>query len=129
MSNTVKDIVRSFYEMDFINNLDALSNFLHPDIELHWTSSFGFSKKTFEEIKSMFSNIALSFETLKCDITHLISENDKVSIGYTFYGNPIEVPNKEVAIAHFIAIWEVKDDKLYKGYQISQHGDNAPGNA
>ncbi|WP_025740364.1 nuclear transport factor 2 family protein [Aquimarina pacifica] len=128
MSKTVKDIVRSFYETDFVNNIDALSEYLHPDIELQWVSSFGFSKKKFDEIRTIFSDIAQSFETLTCEITQLISENNKVSVQYTYYGNPIEVPNKELTIAHFMAIWEVKDEKLYKGYQISQHGDNAPQN-
>lgn len=28
--------------------------------------------------------------------------------------------NRKLGIAHFVAIWEVKDQKLYWGYQVSQ---------
>jgi hypothetical protein len=31
-------------------------------------------------------------------------------------------------MAHFIAIWEIKDGKMFKGYQISQAADETPEN-
>ncbi len=126
MSNTAKDIVRSFYETDLIHNSKAFSKYLHPDIELFWNSSFGFNKKGFEDIVAMFSQMALSFETFRCEISHLIAEGDHVTARYTYFAKTIEAPEKEEAIAHFITIWELKDGKLYKGYQISQQGDNTP---
>ncbi|WP_281986202.1 nuclear transport factor 2 family protein [Aquimarina aggregata] len=126
MGKTGKDIVKSFYEADLIHDAEAFSKYLHPDIELYWNSSFGFSKKNFEDIKKMFTDMAVSFETFRCEISHLIAEENQVSIRYTYFAKTIENPDKEDAIAHFIAIWELKEDKLYKGYQISQQGDNTP---
>ncbi|SHI38300.1 nuclear transport factor 2 family protein [Aquimarina spongiae] len=126
MNTQAKDIVRSFYETDLIHNSEAFSEFLHPEIELFWNSSFGFSKKNFNDIKMMFSEMAASFETFRCEISHLLAEGDKVTIRYTYFAKTIEDPDKEEAIAHFITIWELKDDKLYRGYQISQQGDNTP---
>ena len=35
----------------------------------------------------------------------------------------IERPEKEDAIAHFISIWEVKEEKLYRGFEISMLAD------
>jgi hypothetical protein len=32
----------------------------------------------------------------------------------------IENPREEMLLAHFFVIWEIKDDKLFRGYQISQ---------
>ncbi len=126
MSNTAKDIVRSFYETDLINESDAFSKYLHPDIELYWNSSFGFNKKNFGQIETMFKEMASSFETFRCELSHLIAEDDTVTARYTYFAKTIEAPDKEDAIAHFITIWELKDNKLYRGYQISQQGDNTP---
>ncbi len=126
MSKIAKDIVRSFYEADLIHNAEALHQNLHPEVELYWNSSFGFSKKGFEDIKTMFNEMASSFETFRCEISHIIAEDTTVTIRYTYFAKTIEAPEKEEAIAHFITIWELKDDKLYKGYQISQQGDNTP---
>ncbi len=126
MSNTAKDIVRSFYETDLIHNTEAFSEYLHPEIELYWNSSFGFNKKGFDDIKTMFNEMSLSFETFRCEISHLIAEGNQVTIRHTYFANTIEDPEKEEAIAHFISIWELKNGKLYKGYQISQQGDNTP---
>jgi len=126
MSKEAKDIVKSFYETDLINSLESISEFLHSDIELSWVSSFGFSKKNFQEIVEMFSAMKKSYNTLACKINEVISEDNKVSVHYTYFGSLIESPDKVVTIAHFMAIWEIKEGKLYKGYQISQHGNNGP---
>jgi len=32
----------------------------------------------------------------------------------------MENPYEELRIAHFTAIWEVKGDQLYRGYQVSR---------
>ena len=128
MSNTVKDRVRSFYETDLIHTIEVFSEYLHPEIELCWNSSFGFHKKDFNDIKTMFSEMASSFETLRCEISHLIAEENTVTIRYTYFVTTIEMPDKEEAIAHFITIWELKENKLYRGYQISQQGGNTPEN-
>lgn len=126
MSYNPKNIVRSFCETDFIHDFEAFSKHLHPEIELYWNSSFGFYKKDFEGIKDIFKEMSVSLETCRCEISHLIAEGETVSVRYTYFGTTIEQPEKEEIIAHFMTIWELKDQKLYKGYQISQQGDNTP---
>ncbi len=116
---TVKELVRSIYNIDLINNLDELSKYLHADIELNWNSSFGFFKKNYDEIMSMFKEMSSSFVSLRCEISHLIAEGDVVTVRYTYFSRTIEEPDTEQMFAHFITIWELKDNKLYKGYQIS----------
>ena len=128
MSSKAKEVVRSFYESDLLKDEQAFSEFLHPEIELYWNSSFGFNKKSYEEIRTMFKDMSASFESLKCEITHIISEGNQVSARYTYLAKTIEDPDKEEAIAHFISIWELKEDKLYRGYQISQQGDSSQEN-
>jgi hypothetical protein len=56
----------------------------------------------------------------KTRITHILSEGNTVSVRYSHYVKTIENPREEMLLAHFMVIWEVKDDKLYRGYQMSQ---------
>lgn len=128
MSNTPKDLVRSFYEADVLKDTDKLSTFLHPEIELYWNSSFGFSKKDFNAIKTMFEEMSSSFLSFRTEITHLLSDADTVTVRYTYFAKTIEKPEKEDAIGHFITIWEIREHKLYRGYQISQQGDETSEN-
>ncbi|RZS93717.1 nuclear transport factor 2 family protein [Aquimarina brevivitae] len=123
MSNKAKEVVRSFYESDLLKDEQAFSEFLHPEVELYWNSSFGFSKKNLTDIKNMFKEMAVAFESLKCEISHILAEDNKVSIRYTFLVKTIEEPDHEEAVAHFISIWELRENQLYRGYQISQQGD------
>jgi hypothetical protein len=43
-----------------------------------------------------------------------------IAVRYSHYIKTIENPREEMLLAHFMVIWELKDDKLYRGYQISQ---------
>ena len=46
-----------------------------------------------------------------------------MTIRHHVYVQTIEQPNNEVLLAHFIALWEVKDNKLYRCYEFSQLAD------
>jgi len=39
---------------------------------------------------------------------------------WAYFVRMIENPNEEVPVAHFMAIWEIKDNLMYRGYQMSQ---------
>ncbi len=122
MSLSPKKIVRTFYEADLIHDEQILKDYLHPEVTLNWNSSFGFSKKHFDDILRMFKTMQDAFEFSRNKITHLLMEKSIVTVRHTFYAKAIE-RSKEQAIAHFMCIWEFKDDKLYKGYMISQQAD------
>ncbi|MGB5942747.1 MAG: nuclear transport factor 2 family protein [Leeuwenhoekiella sp.] len=126
MSKTPGQLVRELYESDFLNDPEILHNYLHPEAELFWNASTGFSKMSFEDISSMSSQMGKSFISLRASISHVVDDGKNVSIRLTYYVKTIENPEEEVAIIHFIAIWEVKDGKLHKGYQISQPSDEDP---
>ncbi|MCF1191703.1 hypothetical protein LRR18_08910 [Mangrovimonas sp. AS39] len=36
----------------------------------------------------------------------------------------VENDDEETALAHYISIWELKDGKLFKGFEISQLADD-----
>lgn len=128
MSKSAKDLVKGLYTSDFLNEPSILEEYLHKDAELYWNASTGFSKLTYPDIAKMSTDMSRSFISLRPSITHVLEDGDQVCIRFTYYVQTIENPDEEVAIIHFMAIWELKEGKLYKGYQISQPSDDDPGN-
>jgi hypothetical protein len=53
-------------------------------------------------------------------ITHIIEEGDTVSVRYSHFVKTFENPREEMLLAHFFVIWEVKEGKLFRGFQMSQ---------
>lgn len=52
-----------------------------------------------------------------------VEEDHQIAIQFTYHVKTIENPDEEMPLAHFMAIWELKDNKLFKGVQISQLGE------
>ncbi|WP_040248887.1 nuclear transport factor 2 family protein [Psychroserpens mesophilus] len=117
-----KDIVRKFYQSDLAID-ESIMDFFHNDCELNWNSSKGFSKLDYKGVEHMLSGVQKSYLSFKFRVSHLLEDNNVVTSRYTIYATTIERPEKEDAIAHFISIWEVKDDKLFRGFEISQLAD------
>jgi predicted SnoaL-like aldol condensation-catalyzing enzyme len=74
----------------------------------------------FEDISAFFEEVRKSYADMRVEISHILQDKNFVTIRYKYYVKTVENPDEELGIAHFIAIWEIKDDKLYKGYQVSQ---------
>jgi hypothetical protein len=128
MSLSDKKLVEAFYKSDFYKNPDEIKNFLHPEAELYWNSSVGFNKMNFEDIINLSVGMSQSFESLRAEVSHLLKDKDQVTIRLAYHIRTVENPEEEIPLAHFIAIWQVKDGKMFKGYQISQPADENPEN-
>lgn len=128
MSSSIKKIVKEFYTSDFYKNPEDVKMYLHPEAELFWNSSAGFNKMNFKDILEMSAEMSKSFHSLRAEISHLLKDKDDVTIRFTYHVKTVENPDEEIPVAHFIAIWKIKDDKLFKGYQISQPADETPEN-
>ncbi len=122
---SAKKVVKHFYDMDLAKETKAISMF-HKDCTLHWNSSKGFTELNYQNIDDMLKSFRQSFVSFKYRLSHLLEDNNIVTARYTIFAAPIEKPDEEVALAHFISIWEVKDGKLFKGYEISQLADENP---
>ncbi|GGD94257.1 nuclear transport factor 2 family protein [Planktosalinus lacus] len=121
MSKKVKEIVKSFYESDFIKEKNLIERYVHPELTLIWNSTTdGLSILNFDDLKDFFNEVKRNYADMRIEISHLLQDDNFVTIRYKYYITTVENPNEELGIAHFIAIWEVKDNQLYKGYQISQ---------
>lgn len=120
MSNSAKEIVRNFYEANIFDDNTVLEQYLHPELVLIWNSSDGLSIMHFDDIIDFFTEIRRTYNDFRLEVSHLLADDNHVTIRYKYYVRTIENPDEELGIAHFIAIWEVKDQKLYRGYQVSQ---------
>ncbi len=120
MSTNAKEIVRSFYKSNILKDDTVLERFMHKDLLLIWNSADGLSIMNYEDLVDFFAEVRRSYHDLRIEVSHLLQDDNHITIRYKYYIRTIENPDEELGIAHFIAIWEVKDDKLYRGYQVSQ---------
>lgn len=115
-----KDLVVDFYQSDALRNKETIKQFIHEDMDFQWHSSKGFLKMDKSDLIELAGEMNRSYASSRLDLSQIMEEGNTVTIRYTYYVNPIENPNEEDILAHFITIWEVKDGKLYRGYQMSQ---------
>jgi hypothetical protein len=119
-----KNLLKQFYDSDIVNNLDLVEHFYHKDCEIHWNSSQYFQILKYNDILAFFKNLNESYVSLRYEVSHLLVEGNFVTSRYTVYARTIENEDEETPLAHYVCIWEIKDDKLYRGYQISQLADD-----
>ena len=128
MGLRTKEIVTKFYESNFYKDEDVLRSYLHPDVELSWYGTTGLKKLNLEGIAEISQQLAESYESLRAEIDKVVAKKENVASHFTYHVRTIENPEEEMPLAHFIAIWEMKDGKLYKGVQISQLGEEVDEN-
>lgn len=120
---SAKELVKAFYDSDIANDPETAPKFFHKNCELHWSSSHGFMLLKYNEIVDFFEGTRKSYNSLRFEFTHFIEADSTIVTRHTLFGNTIENPDSEVALARFSTIWEVKDGKLFRGYEISQQAD------
>lgn len=117
---TSKRLIQDFYKSDALINPAIMKDFLHPDVIVDWNSTKGFIQMKYDEIITITAELAKAYVRSKVKISHLIQDGNTISVRYSHYVKTIENPREEMLLAHFMTIWEVKDEKLYRGYQMSQ---------
>ena len=120
MSKSAKEIVRRFYMSDFLNDTSVLEKYFHKDLELLWNSTKGLTIMNYEDLINYFTEMRRTYDDLRVEVSHLLEDDNHVTVRYKYYIKTIENPDEELGIAHFMAIWELKDGKIYRGHQISQ---------
>lgn len=120
-----KDIVLKFYNSDLANDETVISNFFHKECELHWNSSQGYMNLNYSDVVSFFEGTRKAYESLRFEFSHILEDGEFVTSRHTLYANTIENPEEEVALAHFISIWQIMDGKLYRCHEISQLADES----
>ncbi len=119
---SAKKIVQDFYKSEALISSEIMKNYLHPEVILDWNSSKGFLQLKYKEILDLTAEMERSYVRSKARITHLFSDGDQVCVRYSHFIKTFENPREDMLLAHFHVIWEIKDDKLYRGYQMSHVG-------
>lgn len=114
-----KDIVLEFYKSDVLLDKKAVSELLHPEVTIDWNSSKGFIQMDYNDILSLTEEMGKAYIRSKIRISHILQENFLVSLRYSHYAKTIENPREDMLLGNFFVIWEVKDGKLFKGFQMS----------
>lgn len=117
---TPKELVLDFYKNDLLLRKSEVKEFLHDDLIIEWNSSKGFVQMKKEDVLNLSDELSKAYIRSKMRITHIVSEDNKVSVRYSHFVKTIENPREEMLLAHFFVIWEIKDGKLYRGFQMSQ---------
>lgn len=115
-----KELVYNFYKSAGILSKNYCLEVLHDDVLLEWHSSKGFLTLDRQDILALSKDLRQSYFALRAEVEQVLCEKDTVTIRYTYYVRTLENPDEEMILAAFIAVWEVKDDKMYRGYQMSQ---------
>ena len=110
-----KDLVLDFYKPDVLLDREAVDKFLHPDVTVDWNSSKGFIQMNRTDILNLTDDLNKAYIRSKIHISHCIEEQNKVCARYSHFVKTIENPREEMLLAHFFVIWEIKDNKLFKG--------------
>ena len=117
---SAKKLVQDFYKSDALINSEVMDTFLHPEFTLDWNSSKGFIQMKRQDLLAMSHELSKAYVRSKARISHLLKDGDSVTVRYSHYIKTIENPREEMLIAHAVVIWEIKDGKLFRGYQMSQ---------
>ena len=117
---SAKEIVQKFYKSDALIDSDVIKDFLHPEIIVEWNSSKGFLQLDYNSLINLSQELSKAYIRSKVKISHIVAENNLISVRYSHFVKTIENPREEMLLAHFLVIWEIKDDKLFRGYQMSQ---------
>ncbi|BFM44984.1 hypothetical protein CFS9_36250 [Flavobacterium sp. CFS9] len=117
---SIKEFVQKFYKSDALIDSEIMKTYLHPEVKLDWNSTKGLIEMDYDSMIAMANELSRAYVRSKVRISHIIAEEDLVSIRYSHFVKTIENPREEMLLAHFATIWQIKDDKLYRGFQMSQ---------
>lgn len=74
----------------------------------------------YDDLIAFFSEIRRTYEDLRIEISHILNDGNHITIRYKHYIRTIKYPEEELSISHFIGIWGIKDQKMYRGHLLSQ---------
>ena len=117
---SAKEIVKGFYKSDAYINPEIMKEYLHPECILEWNSTKGFIQMDYNALLNLTNDISRAYVRTKARISHIIEEDNIVSVRFDHFVKTLENPREEMFLAHIMIIWEIKDNKLYRGYQMSQ---------
>jgi len=111
-----KEVVEAYYR-DMFDSI-GIKPHLHPLCMVYWNNSAGLKELNSEGLIAMIAHLKGRYPTSRLEITHIIAEGDEVAVRYA---HNITSPDtfEEKTFAYSMAIWEIKDGKMYRGHIMS----------
>jgi len=117
---TEKEIIEFLYKNDGMRNSDFLNTIIPEDFTLEWDSSHGLVLMDKNAILNLALELKQNFIESIFEISHFVHENNTFVVKYNHKVTTIENPKEYMLLAKMVAIWDFKEGKLHKGYQISK---------
>lgn len=116
----IHKLIHKIYTSDALYNAATMEAYVHPELELNWNSSKGLLRINKSELLELTQDVGKSYRTVEIDLHQTVCENNKAVVHYTMYASPVENETEWLKIGHFMVIWELKEEKLYRGHLITQ---------
>lgn len=124
MSATAKKIVKSFLDSDVFVDSQSFANHLHKDLKVHWHASSGYREFSYEDYYRISQSTSTSYESMRSEISHMISDKDEVAARFTVFVRTVENPREEIPIGYFVSIFKTLDGKIVEIHQSSHPSQN-----
>ena len=118
MSN--KDLILKFYESGGILSKSYCLEILHPEVNLEWYSSNGLLNLDLNDILAISKELRHNYYSLRAEVQEIIEEKDRIMVRYTYFVRTFENRDEEMVLAVFYTSWQIKENLLFKGCQMSQ---------
>ncbi len=115
-----KQIIEEFYQSGAAFHPERIAAHLHAEVLLDWHSSKGFLQLNREALINMATDMHRNYEHATVAIQSIVAQGNTVALRYDQYAQTIENPSDEMLLGRFFAFWELRDGKLFRGYQMSQ---------
>ena len=122
MSSDYKKLVTNFFISKYYKNQSEFEKFIHPKLKIDWNSSKGFFQFDYDKFYKMSQEMGKSFENMSPEFSHIVQEDNQVFVRFTYNVETVESQDL-IGLADFFSVWEIKDNKLYRGYIMSQPCD------
>ncbi len=119
MSVASKKVVKEFLNSDVFIKPDLFSDFIHKDFKMHWHASSGYREFNYEDYYRITESTATSYESMRTEITHMISDKQEVAVRFTVFVRTVENNREEVPVGYFISIFKVSENKIIEVHQTS----------
>jgi hypothetical protein len=115
-----KKFLQEFYKSDAVLDRKIMEKYIHPDISIEWHSTKGYRTLNRERILDVCDEMGQAYVWSNCKVSHIVAKGDEAAVRYSHYVKTVENPREEMLLAHFTVFWEIRDGRLYRGYQMSQ---------
>lgn len=118
-----KNSVIDFLESDYYKQPHLLNQYFHQKAVINWRTSESYYELDLDGFAKLTQNMGKSFTTMTAEFHDVVCDNDKIVTNFTYFIESIESEDLH-ALAHFMAIWKLKDHKIIQAEIMSLPADD-----